>query len=112
MIISVSTIEASNYAFSIDATVSDGFQNIERATGGGRCADGTYVINDYGVDVLGQKLQFDVEVDLETEQKIEYMITNYSEFVLCFLSKIMRVKMAMAFGTGNNTITFTVLEEY
>ena len=114
MNISLTTIEASNYKLEIDAKVQDGFQNLTPATGGGRCADGTYVRNYYGTDALGQTIRFEIDTDKETEEKIEYMVRNYSEFNLSFQSKIMKVGFDFVeFGTGNdNVLSFVVLEEY
>lgn len=112
MIISLATIE-SGYHFETDAKISDGFQILKPAVGGGRCADGSYIRNYYGTSFVGQKPKFEIEIDKTTESTIVTMVKNYETFNLMFQDYIFKVGIEeYNFGTGNNDITFVILEDY
>ncbi len=113
MLIHISTIESGMNISQIESEIKAGYQVLTPAVGGGRCADGSYVRNVYNVDMIGQTIRFDIENSQSTEDDIEYMERNYTEFFLSFATKGYRVGIDdFKFGTGKNTIDFTILEEY
>ncbi len=113
MLIHFSTIESGMSVSQIESEIKDGYQVLAPAVGGGRCADGTYVRNLYNADMIGQAIRFIVQISQSIESNIEYMIENYTEFILSFATKCYRVGIdSFQFGTGKDTIDFTILEEY
>ncbi len=113
MLIHISTIESGMNISQIESEIQDGYQVLTSAVGGGRCADGSYVRNLYNADMIGQAIRFNVENTQSIEDDIEYMERNYTEFFLSFATKGYKVGIdSFQFGTGNNTIDFTILEEY
>ncbi len=113
MLIHIATIESGMNISQIESEVKDGYQDFAPAIGGGRCPDGSLVRNIYNADMIGQPIRFDIQTSQDTEDDIEYMMRNYSEFFLSFATKGYKVGIDnFQFGTGNNTIKFTILEEY
>ncbi len=110
-VISFSTIDP-GMTIVVNAELQDGYKNLTPAVGGGRCADRTYVWNFYGADMIGQKIVFNVQITETQESDIEYMFRNYSEFFLSYSTKTCKAGLDnFQFGTGNDQITFVILEE-
>ncbi len=111
MIISLNTITP-GYSLSLRATVQDGFNNLTPATGGGICADGTFAINYYAVSSLGKELKFNLQLSRDDEQTFIFLAKNYQTFRLTFDNNIYVVSISsFNFGTGNDDITFIILED-